>query len=269
MNNNLINASAKIISDAFFKSAEESLKIGKDHLVSMASGALLHALANVSGIFVLEIINTIFKSFREQDNHILDIKRQLSKLIKEPLQTGLEQFTIADELKPSDENQNNYRRNRYMSALENLDKAYSLASETEKPLISLFRGLVATRIPEAEAEAVLHLEKFIEACTLSVHRHDEQIAEMQSRALAIEDKAKSIKVIEGHACGGGLFPMAIAENKIKKENLLYESSSCRNKIEELKSDKEYLISAKKSTEVLINIVRIKNTADKAERKNIK
>src|SRR5208283_1554602 len=160
VNNQVLTITASALRSSFLDFTEKMLSAGRDKLASSASSIIAASLLGFSGSFLYEFAMICIKSLlaTEQTNEL--IKKQLSKLITEPLSTGLEQLSLAETLKPKSQAERDHQIFRYKQALENLDRALSLCQPEERPFIILLRALAAMRLPGGSPESRIHLEEF-------------------------------------------------------------------------------------------------------------
>ena len=255
--NNLIEIASSLMGKAFLKTVEESLSIGKNKLISASSSAFLQILSRVSGNFIIELSIACLKSLLESKESLRLIEKDINKLVREPLKTGIEQLRVAEILKSGTEKQSQHRVLRYQQALINFDKALSLAEENEKPFINFLRGLVAIHLPGAEEESIMHLKEFQGACLKAAKDLKNRAAHEEVLALENEREAEAVEIPRGPGVGGGLIGMARAEPLFKKAQLLYDASKQRKRSEALKSVYDQMLITSSAIEILISLLEEK------------
>jgi hypothetical protein len=208
-------------------------------------------------------VTACIKGFVDQNGILYDIKQQLSKLIREPLQTAIEQLRIAEKLNPVTDDQKQHRVFRYQQALGNLDKALSLCEADEKPFVNFLRGLATLNIPGGYIEAKYHLREFHAACLKIADDYANKASLQEKFAIESEAVANQIKVPKGIGFGGGAAEVGRSE-KAKQLHLLYTATKQRELAQTLRVDRNQLLSAAQAVETLLVLINSAETNELQE-----
>jgi|GEM_PF-2726784 len=228
-----------IASEIFFS----SLKSGYKEQKLLPDNKLMEiTLLFIEGIikefargYISNIILMFLNKIVGKKDAAYELKKQISALLIEPLKTGLEQTKIAIEIKSPNDSQISYGISRFRDALLNFDKAYNLATDKEKPFISLLRGLVTRQIPGAEIECAIHLNTFIEAANERIGYYHAEILRIEERISGLEARLSSVPIAAvPKGLGGGSFAsIAINEENSEYNEILYEIAINRKSMKEI------------------------------------
>lgn len=239
---------------AFLQTVEGSLKQQGKELIGLTASVAAQMLVSVSASFVTNFAMSCLKSLLSVEETVDAIAKGVSKLVQEPLSTGIEQLRVADSLQGASGVELSYRASRYEQALSSFDRALSMAEPEERPVVQLMRGLAAARIPGAAHEAKSHLGDYRDHCLELAGRLDAKTDELERAASENARKAETIAVVPGPGVGGGIVGMAVAEPRIRKATLELKSREALQEAEVVKSSSEDLRIAAKSIEILCEIL---------------
>lgn len=172
------------------------------------------------------------------------IENSLSKLVREPFLTAIDQFNIGCKLEGNSKKEKEYREERFRNSLNNFDRALSLAQPNEKSFINLMRGFCALNLPGGSKEALIHFEVFQKECEKKASELKHLSDKMLEDAKEYELKANEVKVddLPKGLGGGTFFSMSIGESKMEKATLLMTAREKKEKADNLlKESNEYLM----------------------------
>jgi len=243
VNKELLTRSSKMIGDAALKTAEEILKEKQKDLTVVIALALSPAFASVISAFSVQFVLTCLQTL--SNCHKSDeILKCVSKLIAIPLSTGLIQLRTAVSLEntstPESHEQREHRISRYRDALCSLDQALSLAEDSEKAAIHLYRAFVSTKIPGADREARMHASEFKATCIDLEKKLSQDAAKEETQARKDEFSATQITVETGVGGGGGLASMSISTDRLRKAQFEATARSHMNEAKALKAQVQEL-----------------------------
>ena len=152
---------ANVTADAFLKTAEDGLNVGRDKLVSIPTKELAKLAAAFAGTFTTRLVIICLTALVSSEDKTSLLVKMTEKLVRNPFRTGIDVLRISMRLEPSGdhketEEQASHRVERYRDALRSFDSALQNADKGERSTIHFFRALTAMRIPGAEREAMIH-----------------------------------------------------------------------------------------------------------------
>ncbi len=186
-----------------------------------------------------------------ESNH--RIEKSLSKLVREPFSTAVEQFKIGCKLEGASKEERLHRESRFRDSLTNFDKALSLGEPNEKAFINLMRGLCAANLPGGETEAKIHFEVFQKECEENALKLKREATSLINAARENELRASEINLDElPKGLGGGtFFCMSVGEPKMKKATLLVKAREDRKNAERLLKESNVLLIASENLMTII------------------
>ena len=164
MSTDLTDVAAAATKGAFEKMAGVWFEFGGEQLASVLRSRIPTVIANASGAFAVEFASVLLKGLLQSSDSTRKIEKAVSKLAREPVKTALEQFRIASTLQPANPDAEDHRELRFRECLGTLDRALSVAEESEVPMIHLLRGACAFQVRGGEDEAKEHLRLYVAAC---------------------------------------------------------------------------------------------------------
>ncbi len=240
---------------AFLQTTEDLLKRSGAELIAMSTSVAAEILTGASTSFAANFIMACLKSLLSAEESAHEIARSVSKLVEEPLNTGMEQLRVADSLEGASAAELRHKTLRYQQALSSLDRALSMADPDERPIVQLLRGLASARIPGAAREAIAHLREYLDYCTGVAERSDAAVLELEKSAIESAPEAEAIQADPISGLGaGGLVSMTVSERRIRKAAL---KSRARQAVQEaglLRSSTQELWSTAKSIEILCEVL---------------
>lgn len=112
----------------------------------------------LSKIISLNLVN-IYLSIKQQ-NELVKIRKRLSDIVVEPIQTGLTQLKTGLEIGIKNKKEKVYKDKRLYSALENFDRAYTFTNnEEDKFFIILLKGFTSYQISGGKGESRIYFEE--------------------------------------------------------------------------------------------------------------
>jgi len=255
MNDELTQKAVHIAIKAFISTAEKELRKQKKNLINIDASNLLNSLGLLSKSFIFEFTIIFLKILLTAKDSNTQIEKNLSKLIREPYLTAMEQFKIASELKYITSEEKKYREIRFRDSLVNFDRALSFAEENEKPFINFLKGLCALNITGGRDEAITHLSNFQQSCKQEIISINDEISVLEKIAEENEIDASKIKIDNKPIGlgGGSLISMGASQDTLEKAAILEEVKSIRKKIKDLKDLNGEFLNTINYIEALINI----------------
>lgn len=224
-------------------------------------------IKNIIGKFIGIGIETFFPKLSTliigklltTESEIKKIDRQVSKLIREPIKTGLNQLKIANTLSITSNINYQYLKLRYLHALENFDKAYNLSSDEEKPYIDLLRGITTLKIEGGQNESVYHFKNFQKYYLEVEATCEKEEVLLRNKIFEVEETIKKFKTPndEIKKTGSNWTGIDVSTNYVKKQQLLFDLERYRKKETQIAKMREEVKSIGKS--ILITIELLENT----------
>jgi len=181
--------------EALDRAAKEAFgEVAEPGAKSVLDGYTSSNVYNSNVTFVSKFIQAFLQIFSGAEEKPRKIETVVSTIIKELFLTGLEQLKVANKMVTFSKESVQYRIKRFQNALNNFDRARSLASEDfDIALIDLLRGLCAFELPGGTSEALVHLMAF----QLWAHKEVEHLAsireERQKKAELLSVEIESLK----------------------------------------------------------------------------
>ena len=181
------------------------------------------------------------------------IEKSLSKLVREPFLTAIEQFKVSCGLEGKSKEEKAYREARFRNSLTSFDKALSLAEPNEKSFINLMRGFCALNLPGGVKEAEIHFRIFQDECEEYANELRDIAENLINEAEKCELKASKINVDElPKGLGGGtFFSMSVGEPKMRKASLLAEAKEKKEKADTLIKESNSLLTTANNLKAII------------------
>jgi hypothetical protein len=223
----LVSGLVSVAKKAVTKSVKGALEKNTEAMASSTTITAIRIAATLSGNFVSEITLACLKAILAERDRLSEIERSVSKLVREPLKTGVERLRIADSLPAKTPNEVQHRLTRLRGALESFDRAVSVAESVDRPPIDFLRGLVAAQIPGAEDEAALHFTAFSDYCAKRAVAIRAKASALEVKASEAEEEANGIDARYSLGVGGGFAGMEKALPWIRKSGLIQEAKRFR------------------------------------------
>lgn len=253
MKTNLTILTAAATKSAIEKMAGVWFEDAGDRLASILRARISAVVANASGAFVVEFASVLLNGLLQSSDSMRKIEKAVSKLAREPVRTALEQFRVASNLRPANPDAQAHREQRFRECLVTLDRALSVAEDSEVPMVHLLRGTCALQVRGGEEEGKEHLRLYVVACEAQAYELRNAARTYEEAALRGEVEANKIQVQMGQGVGGGLIGMAVAEPRIRKASLVHEASSQRRLAEQLRQEADGLSAAADCAQAVIEI----------------
>lgn len=216
----IYNDLTRIFSDAFIKSVKDSLKVEEKALLGNTSTIAGKIIVLGANNFFPSFVGLVLDSFiRTSDSELKKISKQLSKLIREPFLTGIDQLKMASQISPGNEAEVSFQHQRLHAALENFDKAFNLSEPDEKLNIELLRCLTLLKMNGAQQAAKERIDAFIQLALLKVQEFEIRRTMLQKEIAEKESEADSIQDVKGAKIGGGLIGTSEMRQQLRKSEL--------------------------------------------------
>ncbi len=210
----------KLFSEAFIKSAKQNLQIDEASILGNTSTLVGKIIIVGFNNFIPSIVAIVLDSLtKKNDSELKKMSKQLTKIIREPFLTGIDQLKISLKTQPSNETEINFQQQRLMTALQNFDKAFQLCEEDEKAQIKFLQGITLLKLIGGAKEAKARLGEFIELSTEKKEQLETELKKLQYNATIKRQEALSIVAAPPKA-GGGLVGFSDSSDYFKKMELL-------------------------------------------------
>jgi hypothetical protein len=187
-----------------------------DARAAVTIGGLLLAKA-ISHTFVVQLGIALIAALMKDNSIVERIEKGVSGLIREPLQTAIEELRLAERSFSGSKQQAAFAESRYHDALRNLDRARSLASGTELLAIRFLQGVAALHMKGAEREAAIHFRDVCEAFESRRRELDNQrtVVESEAANLTTQIETPSPKELPNRFVmpGGEEYPAAAGDEQ--------------------------------------------------------
>lgn len=217
---NILETLPKLFSEAFIKSAKKNLQIDESSILSNTSTIVGKIILVGFNNFIPSVVGVVLESLTtNSDSELKQMSKQLSKVIREPFLTGIDQLKTSLETQPTNESEINFQQQRLLTALQNFDKALQLCEEDEKVQIKFLQGVTLLKINGGTQEAKSRLREFIDSATSKKKRLEGELRKLQHSVNTKRNEAQSIVATEPKA-GGGLIGFSGSSDYFKKMELL-------------------------------------------------
>ena len=254
----LTSVAASATRSAFEETAGVWLESRREQLQTVLRSRIPALVAEVTGAFAVEFASVLLRGLLDSENSTRRIEKGVSKLVREPIKTALEQFRTASGLRPSDADGHLHQAQRFRECLVSLDRALSVAEESDIPMIHLLRGTCALQVPGGTGEATEHLRRYVEAIDAQAEKLREKAAVHDATAEKSEAEAQEVPTplghsTFGHGVGGGFVGMAVSEPRIRKASLLYLAGRERRQAEQSRIEARELSTAAEYARALAEV----------------
>ncbi len=230
---NILAALPRLFSEAFIKSAKQNLQIDEASILGNTSTLVGKIIFVGFNNFMPSVVGAVLESFtKNNDSELKKISKQLSKLIREPILTGINQLKTSLKAQPTNESELAFQQQRLMIALQNFDKALQLCGEDEKIQIKFLQGVTLLKIKGGTKEAKSTLGEFIEMATSQKEQLESELLKLQNSATTKRIEAESI-VAKAPKAGGGLVGFSDSSGYFKKMELLNAASKIESQSEKI------------------------------------
>lgn len=237
----------KALKDAF----EDAISMCKKNALQLVSSELTRIVAAIPVDIGIDFARKFLAIMLKTSDETKIIHEHTSKLVREPLTTGIRILQIAEELSADSASEIQHRNERYRDALNSFDKAFSLASEDEKSLIHFLCAMTCLRIIGATQEATVHLKRFSEACSRDIEITSKKREKLELSATAQKLEADSIEESHRLGVGGGLVGMDVAALRMRKAKLQNEAASLLERVNSLSDSIKVLSNARLLSQLIM------------------
>ena len=221
---NLTSTAATAARDAFLAVLESWARTSETNLLSGMTSGFAQIPGRLGGAFALEFALVCLTSLLKNQESLRNISVNLSKLVREPLLTGISLIELSEHLKENTGDARRHRESRLRSALESLHKAAAICEPEERPFVDLLRGLCAVQLSGGAEEAALHLTSFARACRAAANRAESEGQRLNQLAAKSETAAAEITLTNTPGLRGGLLiEMAIDESRVQRAHFLTDA----------------------------------------------
>ena len=154
------NSLAELLRPALLKVSENLLTSASTNLVEAAATKIPAVAASALGAGGLQVAIQFLRFAFAGSDAISEVRETVTKLVRQPLVTGIEQLRLLLTMSPVGPAECEYRTDRARDALVQLDTALAVAEPEDRHGIHLLMGMTGSLIPGGEEEAIFHFEEF-------------------------------------------------------------------------------------------------------------
>lgn len=149
-----------LLRPALLRAGESLLTSTSKTLVEAAATGIPAAAAGALGAGGLQVAIQFLHFALGGSDAISQVREVVTKLVRQPLVTGIEQLRLLLTMSPVGRTEHEYFADRARNALVQLDAALSLAEPEDRHAMHLLMGMTGSLIPGGEEEAIFHFEQF-------------------------------------------------------------------------------------------------------------
>lgn len=219
---NLLDLAANTAVETAADLAKDWVTVSQPALIGALAAPAARLIFGGGSQFAVDFAVALVKTLLRQEDKLKAIHEKLDRVLGEPFESAIHVLAVLQRSAARSDPERAFVTSRLADALSHLDRAASLASPKDLPVIWLLQGAVALRIPGGGIEAAVRFEHLAFACESAAETARLTIGPAEAGATKQQALADSIadSGAHGNFAGGGLAMWDSANDMLRKGNAL-------------------------------------------------